>query len=525
MNILTGIALLLLAASCLFSSVKQLQMLQQNSYFPSRYTKWLKGSYTPQLALEAILFCAVSLRNTLAGSAFLLIISIITATVRAFSAIKVQKSSIKPLVFTARIKRLFAAEIIIFGLLISAAEIFAKNIAGEICAVTAFMLAAVSPLAVLLAWVVTLPLERAVSRWYVNDAKKILRNHKGLKVIGITGSFGKTTTKFILERILSEHFNTVCTPQSFNTPMGVVRTIRTMIKPQTQIFICEMGAKKTGDIKEICDIVHPDWGIITSVGEQHLDTFKKLENVFKTKFELADAVAEKGGFTLVNAESEEISKRISCDSETIIRFGDGTESFVEGITMNAAGSSFELVLSGTRIPVSTRLLGMHSINDILAAAALALRLGVTPDEIKCAIGALKPTEHRLELKSFREGSLLIDDAYNSNPVGCIEAVRVLGRFEGMQKTIITPGLIELGEREYDCNYALGLEAAKICDIIILVGKSRSKPMYEAATAYGFDSERLFVASSFKEAMEIYAPFITRDSVVLLENDLPDNYLD
>ena len=140
-----------------------------------------------------------------------------------------------------------------------------------------FMLSVISPLTVFLIWLVTYPIEKSVSNWYINDAKKILKAHKDLIVIGVTGSYGKTTTKFILNRLLSEKYNVVCTPQSFNTPMGVVRTVRGDIKPQTQVFVCEMGAKNVGDIKEICDIANPSYGIITSVGPQHLETFKSVD--------------------------------------------------------------------------------------------------------------------------------------------------------------------------------------------------------------------------------------------------------
>ncbi len=524
MNILFALSLILTAVSCIFASVKQLQMLQQNSYFPSRYTKWLLGSFTVELTLEAILFCLISFKNYDFGIILIFAMSVILLAVRAISAIKTHKKSIKKLVFTSRIKRLFGAQILVDVILFALYILFNNGLAGEICSTVLFMLCLVTPLFILLSWSLTLPIEKAFSRYYINDAKKILKSHKSLKVIGITGSFGKTTTKFILNRILSEHFNTVCTPQSFNTPMGVVRTIRGELKPQTQVFVCEMGAKNVGDIKEICDIVSPDFGIITSVGEQHLDTFKSVDNVFKTKFELEQAVTKKGGITFVCADSDTIGNRVKSDSNTVIRFGKDTEYFADNISCGAFGSRFTLHLNGTDIVCETKLLGLHSISDILGAAALSFRLGVTPEEIRFAVASLKPTEHRLELKSFQKGSLLIDDAYNSNPVGCLEAVRVLGSFDGMKKTIITPGLIELGEREYDANFALGLEAAKYCDIIILVGKNRSKPLYEGARSADFPEDKIFVAASFREAMDIYLSDLTRDSVVLLENDLPDNYL-
>ena len=198
--------------------------------------------------------------------------------------------------------------------------------------------------------------------------------------------------------------------------------------------------------------------------------------------------------------------------------------YAENIRYSKNGSTFTLVLETEKIEVTTRLLGHHNVVNIVGAAAIAYKMGVTPEQIKFAISRLEPTEHRLEIKSSVAGSTMLDDAYNANPEGCIEAVKVLSHFEGMQKVIITPGLIELGDKEYECNYNLGLEAAKYCDIMIFVGKNRSKPMTDAAKAANFPEDKVFVAQSFREAMEIYSKFADSNSVVLLENDLPDNYL-
>ncbi|MCQ2441009.1 MAG: UDP-N-acetylmuramoyl-tripeptide--D-alanyl-D-alanine ligase [Clostridia bacterium] len=511
----------LTTVSAFFSFYKQFQMLQQNSYYPSRYFKWLKENYVPQLALLAIVWCLIASLK-FSPLVFPLAISVVLLVVRIILFARCKKKSIKKLVFTNRVKRLYAVATVIFIALICLL-FFGKDMVSEISFVLLTMFSVVSPLTVFVIWAVTYPIEKAVSRWYVNDAKKILREHKNLTVIGITGSYGKTTTKFILNRILSEKYNTVCTPQSFNTPMGVVRTVRESIKPNTQIFICEMGAKNIGDIKEICDIAHPKYGIITSVGKQHLETFKTEDNVFKTKFELADEVSKNGGVCFVNLDSDGINARITQRND-VVTFGDNTDYKAENMKFGADGSTFDLVLKGEKITVTTKLLGKHSVSDILAACTVAHILGVSPDDIRFAVGSLKATEHRLELKPFKNGSLLIDDAYNSNPEGCLEAVKVLSSFGGMKKVIITPGLIELGEREYESNYELGLAAAKYCDIIILVGKNRSKPMRDAISTTDFDKNNVYVVSSFKEGMEIYLPLADKNSVLLIENDLPDNYL-
>lgn len=521
MKIFFLLSLILTALTGLFSLVKQFQMLQQNSYFPSRYFGWLRTNFSPlQIFIFFITSCFLAFSFFEGLAVFCLIVLLVTI----FLTIKQQKKSIKKLVFTGRIKRLFACVATVYLILILIYVIKPQLPLGVTCASLLLLISIISPISAILGWAITLPIEKIFSFYYTRDAKRILKEHKNLKVIGITGSYGKTTTKFILTRILSEKYNVVCTPQSFNTPMGVVRTIREQLKPQTEFFVCEMGAKKIGDIKEICKIVNPDFALITSVGAQHLETFKTIGNVFKTKFELADAVKRKGNKAFVNGDSAEILSRIFPSDFEVYGTNSDFDYTAENISYGKYGSEFDIVLGDEKIHLTSRLLGLHSIINIAGAAALAYSLGVSAEEIKYAVSALKATEHRLELKTSVAGSLLIDDAYNANPEGSLEAVRVLGSFDSMKKVIITPGLIELGEKEYDCNFALGLEAAKKCDIIIFVGKNRSKPMVDAVNTTDFNKENMFVASSFKEAMEIYSRFADSNSVVLLENDLPDNYL-
>ena len=521
MNIFFLVSLILSLVCGLFSLTRQYQMLQQNSYFPSRYTSWVKDN----IPLLPVSVCfVVSLLVNFKLYILQLILTAVYLIACIYSEINTQKKSIKKLVLTDRVKRLYIASAVLFLILLLIYVLLPENIIGRISASVLIFLSFIPTLTTYISWAITNPVEKAISKWYVNDAKRILKEHKNLKVIGITGSYGKTTTKFILTRILSEKFNTVCTPQSFNTPMGVVRTVREKLMPQTQIFVCEMGAKNVGDIKEICEIVHPDFGLITSVGAQHLETFKSVDNVFKTKFELADSVAEKQGKIFINGDSKEIIARANEEKFTVYGTDNKFSYTAENISYGRNGSEFDIVLGGEKVHLTSRLLGLHSIINITGAAALAYELGVSADEIKYAVASLKPTEHRLEMKSSVKGSIMIDDAYNANPEGSIEAVRVLGSFDGMQKVIITPGLIELGTQEYDCNFRLGLETADKCDIIIFVGINRSKPMVDAVNTTDFDKSKMFVAASFREAMEIYSRFADNNTVLLIENDLPDNYL-
>ena len=505
----------------LFASYRQYQMLQQNSYFPSRYFKWMYESYFTQLTGLVLVFCAVTVIIRFSVLTDLIILALLLV-IQAVSAVKTHKKSIKKLVFTGRIKRMYAVQSGLVLLVMLLSLVTAGVVKGFFFTVL-MLLSVFSPLLTGAVWVLTFPIEKFFGYYYIGDAKKTIEDCRNLTVIGVTGSYGKTSTKFILARILSEKYNVLATPQSFNTTMGVVKTIRERLRPTHDIFVCEMGAKNRGDIKEICDIVKPKHGIITAVGAQHMETFKSLNTVFRTKFELYDAVKQNDGDILVNLGSECIRRGIT--NKECITYGiNEGEYYAENITYSKSGSAFTLVLECDKINVETRLLGKHNVINIVGAAAIAYRLGVTPDQIRYAVSRLEPTEHRLQIKPSRGGSIMIDDAYNANPEGCLEAVNVLSHFEGMRKAIITPGLVELGEKEYDFNYKLGLAATRVCDIIILVGKTRSVPFKDAIAKTDFNPDNVFVVGSFAEAMAIYSRFADDKTVVLVENDLPDNYL-
>ncbi len=504
-------------------SAKQLQMYQQNSYFLKRYLKWLSEESNASFYFKTGFITVVALFVALKLQWLALVISVLFAAVCAALAFTQQKKAIKPLVFTKRIVRQCICILILFAVLLILFAV-SKSAVLKIVSLTLCVLTGVfSEIALMASAAIMKPIEKAITQGFINDAKQILKSHKTLKVIGVTGSYGKTSLKFILSRILSEKFNVLATPQSFNTPLGVVRTVREKLRPQTEIFVCEMGAKNVGDIKEICDIANPDLAVITSVGPQHLETFKTLTNVTKTKFELYDAVKKKGGKVFANVNSAPIRERFEKGAD-LVPYGLEGEARATNVVYTDTGTAFDAILKDKRIHLSTKLLGTHNVINITGAVAVADYLGVLEKEIAFAVSRLEQTEHRLQLKPFKNGSIMIDDAYNSNPEGCLEAVNVLSRFENKFKVIITPGLVELGEKEYECNYNLGAAAAKGADLIIAVGKKRSEPIVKGAFDNGAKAENVFVAESFMDALKIFEPFANKNTVLLVENDLPDNYL-
>lgn len=525
-TVINSICLVALIISALLSCKRQVQMLQQNSYYPSRYIKWFfKSGKAVDTVLPLLYLLLIIPPFSPKNQLFYQPITVASLLLLRFLlAERSHRKSIKKLVWTARVKRLFVTITLLLAIPAAGMMLFIKgSVEFIVCSVIFAVLCALAPWLTMLARTVNVPMERAINRWYINDAKKILRS-SGAKVIGVTGSFGKTGTKFILGRILSEKYNTVVTPESFNTTMGVVRTIRSNVQATTEIFVAEMGAKNKGDIKEICNLVAPDMGIITAVGPQHLETFKTLENVQKTKFELADAVSRKEGEMILNYDSQPVAEYAANYGNTVgYGSGDNADVKISDVVSDRDGSRFIVNIDGQEISLCTKLLGMHNVLNITGAVVAAVKLGVYADRIAYAVRRLNPVAHRLELKPFVNGCLMLDDAYNSNPVGCLEAVKVLSSFEGMKKIIVTPGLVELGDIEYESNYNLAAAAADCCDYMIFVGEERSVPMVAAAKDKGFDEGKMCVVESFAQAVEVLKREADSSSVVLVENDLPDVY--
>ncbi|MDR0857547.1 MAG: UDP-N-acetylmuramoyl-tripeptide--D-alanyl-D-alanine ligase [Oscillospiraceae bacterium] len=405
-----------------------------------------------------------------------------------------------PLKWTARVKRMLAAYIIVS---IPLFWLFPEKlllIANSACQ----------------------PIEKSINLRYKNNALKLLAEAKvnGLKVIGITGSYGKTSVKFFLASLLSAKYNVLATPNSFNTPLGVIRTINEQLRPVHNIFIVEMGARNVGDVKELCDLVQPDLGVITSIGEAHLEFFGSLENTLSAKFELADSLPAHGTVFL-NWDNDLIRNRVVNTCRTS-RFGVENENAgfnATAIKINSRGSSFSI----GNVRFDTKLIGRHNVLNLAAAIGVAETLGVSVDRLPQYVARIEPVPHRLQLLGSGE-RLVIDDAYNSNPAGSDAALATLSQFKGYVKILITPGMIELGSEQFNANMLFGQKAALIADYAALVGPEQTRPIAAGLHAGGLDSERVRVCTTLKEALN-FADNIEpgKPRVILLENDLPDNY--
>ena len=316
------------------------------------------------------------------------------------------------------------------------------------------------------------------------------------------------------------------TPGSFNTPMGVVRTVREHLKPYNQIFVCEMGAKQRGDIKEICDIVHPQMGIITAVGPMHLESFKTIDNVCATKFELADALPA-DGVAVINNDFAPCAARQVGNTRSL-RYGvtnqKDTDYRAVDVKYTPSGTSFTVEgPDGLSFPVSTRLLGECNVSDLLAAIVIALKLGVSPEKIRYAVGTIGQVEHRLSMKQTSGGVTIIDDAFNSNPAGSKMAVDVLAQFTGGKRIIVTPGMIELGSEQENLNREFGRYVGEHVDVAIVVGEYNRDAIVGGIKETDFPEENLHIVDSFNEAQQTLSSILKQGDTVLYENDLPDTF--
>ncbi len=497
----------------------QLESYQLDGYFRTLRRNWFRA-FLPGLCVTIFGCLLLSLLTSIAFEDWLVCLGLLLTLFASALAYILQKRlpAKRPLVVTPRVKRLT-------GMLLAVAFAF--------CAVLLYALGSLSmpllmpllaPLFLALAALIMLPLECYINYLYRLDAMKRLDAMPDLIKIGITGSYGKTSAKFMLETILSEKYRVLVTPGSFNTSMGVTRVIREQLAPDHQVFVAEMGARHRGDIRLLCKLVRPQYGIITSIGPQHLETFHTQETIYLEKTDLARAIPQEGATVFASDEGlcTRAYEEAICPKHLAGVSAEGSGLQTKNIQVGPFGSRFVLTDGSREIPCETRLLGTHNITNLLVACTLARVLGMELDQIARGVAKIRPVEHRLQLLDAKGGVTVIDDAFNANPVGANAALETLKAFPG-RRIIITPGFVELGLEEARFNRELGEKIAESADIAVLVGKRHTEPIAEGIKSKGFLADHLHVVSSLEESGALLAGMLCPGDVLLYENDLPDNY--
>ena len=518
-----------------YKTQRSMHMLQENLYNENnRYVKWVFKNLKEMIGFDilaviiAIVGLVIGYRMELVSNLCLVIIILLLLLTGYRKHKKIaEDQNKKKLVVTKRIKRLIVTFTIIQ---IIPMFIMEWNMDNEqlvwIILLVEMVLLFLNFFVVLLAMWINFPVEKMVYLHYKRMAQKKLKSIPNLKIVGITGSYGKTSCKNILSEILNVKYNALPTPKNLNTFNGLIMTVNNHMDKFTDIFIAEMGAYVRGEIARLCKLVKPHYGILTTIGTAHLESFGSQENIQKGKFELIESLPA-DGFGILNGDDPlQVSYKLKNKVKVIWIGIDNKDADVraENIQVSSKGTSFDLVLKGDKkkYPFQTKLLGRHNVYNILAAIACGIEFDIEIEELQKAVLSVKPIEHRLELK--RLGNFYqIDNAYNSNPVGAKNACEILGMMPGM-KIVVTPGMIELGDKEDEYNEKFGEQIAEVADLAILIGEKKTKPIKEGLLKKGFDKEKIIVFNDVRESF----PYImekakNKEVYALYENDLPDTF--
>lgn len=384
---------------------------------------------------------------------------------------------------------------------------------------------------------IVMPIEKSIANRYIKKAKMKIDSIQNLKIIAITGSFGKTSVKNNLYEMLSQKYNVCVTPASYNTPMGICKCILSDLKPFHEILILEFGAKRLGEIKYLCNAFDPSYAIITSIGSQHLESFKTIENIVNEKMELFEYITNKNN-VVVNLSNKYISDYLEdhfcfdcslvLDNSTFSTLTSkcvdyNNVAYFKNVNADTNGSSFEYVFFENEVKscqnYSTKLLGVHNVTNVSLAICMAKKFGLGYGQICNALSNIEAVPHRLQLKVVGD-YVLIDNAYNSNPTSFKCAIDTLLLFESARKIVITPGVIDQGDQGYVQNYGLGKYMSSRVDVVYVVNKTNRSSIVAGLLSGGFSENNLITCDKFSD---IDFGVFKNGDVVLIENDLPDNY--
>ena len=508
---------------------KSLHMLQQNLYnSENRYLKWILNN-CEKVFLRADVLTVIFIplivisKNTMINTGVFALLLLLSIYKYRIYKREDDKKAKKPLVFTKRVMRLTITIIILLLIMILPIFIFFDASDINLYYIKLVTINYLIYFIVFFANVINIPVEKYVYHSFKSRAMKKLKSMSNLKMIGITGSYGKTSSKNILSDILNIKYNALPTPRNLNTPYGLIITINNHLDKFDDIMIAEMGAYKIGEIKELCDLVHPKYGILTKIGTAHLESFGSEKNIQKGKFELVESLPDDGACVLNMDDEKQTSYKIKSKCKKIwIAIDNKKADFVaENIKMSNKGTEFDVKIGDDIVHFKTKLLGHANIYNILAGIALGNYFGIKNEDLQRAVSQVNTTEHRLELR--KNGDLTyIDDSYNSNPVGSKMALDVLNLMDG-KKIIITPGMIELGKKQYELNYKFGEYISEVCDEVILVGEKQTKPIQDALNDKKYDKDKLHIVDDVKVGFSIINSIKDKNTYVLIENDLPDMF--
>ena len=540
------LALIWLIGVCL-RIYRQARFYQIEEYMSRRFLRWSVSDRQRLLPARPLAALALGLALMLllgetADIRLQATIAIVTALAAVYPQREVQVK--KPLVTTPRLKRILFAACLITALVLTTTLALLLQLAHTdpapipivLTSALGFITFLMAPAWLVLGNVLMQLLESGLRRRYLRRAATVLATLQP-KIIGITGSYGKTTTKSFLSDILSLRYQTYATPQSYNTLMGITLAINRDLTDdyRTEYFISEMGAYVEGEIARICQLTPPDIAIITEIGPQHLERFGSLGNVKNAKYEIIKNLPP-DGVAVFNWDNVYIREMIAQGYPATLLTVSGAltreQASEDKVTWIATdihesltGLSFTAThcLTGETAQIATQIIGEHNVTNLLLCIATAFHEGIPLRDIALRIRSLQPAESRLVRETTAAGITIINDAYSANPKGVISALKVLGLHQTGARLLITPGMVELGDLQDQENHKLGLLATNYATDIILIGSAQTKAICAAIQSTSFDPSRLHIVETLKESVDWYQQNLRSGDTVLFLNDLPDTY--
>lgn len=500
------------------------QFFQQEEYDGKRFLNLFRNGKLMDKKVSIILFLLIFISFVVPPFIGYVLLAAVLIAFGVYH-VKYNKKAKKPLVYTNRVRRILGVAVTLAGVLV-----FTIN-AIDILPIKIFVTIAyiqILPLILVIAKLILDPHEKITQKMFYNEAVAKLKTLNPT-IIGITGSYGKTSVKHILAHVLSQAVPTLATPGSVNTVMGITRIIREKLQPNHKYFIAEMGAYGVGSIARLCEFCPPKHGILTAVGNAHYERFKSIDTVAAAKFELYQAVTKNGGFFVINQDQVNPSyiatHAVKKDNVSIIGSTDDVDTKILLSELTSEGLIIELQDNDGQYHLEVPLYGLQHVQNITLVFALAKKIGVPVSTIIAALKTMPQITHRLEVKKYSGGPDVIDDAYNSNPQGftaALDVLNILGKTSGGRRILVTPGMVELGAIHDEKHFEVGGYAADKTDIVLLIGVERF-PSFEQALRETNPQVEIHHFAKFTEARAWLEANAKVQDVILYENDLPDLY--
>lgn len=525
--------LALLAAFAAFARKRLLTYLhvfQQEEYDGLRFIKWMARSgaidkrVTIALALAGFATPLLHGVGGLSGDWIAAGFAVLFLLGQSLVEADPRKAAKKKLAMTQRAKRILSIAAALLAALALVLAVAPSPVWAWLVPVQLI------PVALVAGNLLLAPYEAQVQKRFWREAHEKLQRLNPT-VIGITGSFGKTSVKHILGHVLDTAAPTLITPGSVNTPMGIARVVRESLGPHHRFFVAEMGAYGPGSIARLCRLAPPDFAVITAIGHAHYERFKTLEAVAETKFELAEAAIARDGRVVAPLALKEIGpakEKMERQPERYVAVGPEEECALRLIESEQTpdGVRVRVLWDGGEHDLTAPLFGTHHALNLALAFAAACLMGVRPEDAKLALKTVPQIAHRLEVKPQADGSVLVDDAYNSNPIGfqaAVETVGLLKRKHGGRGILVTPGMVEMGAAHEVMHRRAGEAAAAEIDVLLAVTPERIESLIEGYSKAKGAGAEIHRCAAFADAQAWLAENRRPGDVVLLENDLPDLY--